>query len=74
MILVEEGKANVETKNEDSLWTPLHSAAYLNYLDIVKFLVEEAGADVSAKTRNGKYTAKTLALSNSSVFQYLRDA
>jgi len=29
--------------------TPLHNAAELDHLDVVKFLVQEAGADVESK-------------------------
>ncbi len=73
-ILIEEGNANVELRNEDQLWTTLHRAAHEGYLDIVKYLVEEAGANVSARTGDGRDTAQTLAEKNGhkNVAQYLK--
>ncbi len=73
-ILIEEGNANVELRNEDRLWTALHRAAHEGDLDIVKYLVEDAGANVSARTGDGKDTAQTLAEKNGhqNVAQYLK--
>ncbi len=72
-ILVEEGNANVELRNKDHLWTPLHMAAHSGYFNIVKYLVEEAGANVLATTGDGRDTAQTLAEKNGhhNVAQYL---
>ena len=47
-LLVEHG-ADVESKGNHFGWTPLTLAAMRGRLDVIKFLVKEAGADVESK-------------------------
>lgn len=45
-------------------WTPLHNACSRGYLDIVKFLVETAGASLTMQGGRGKWTPLMNAASN----------
>lgn len=41
-------------ENDANGWTPLHEAARVGNLDIISFLVEDAGGDVTESTTGGK--------------------
>ena len=51
-LLISKG-ANVHAEDLHG-WTALHVAAREKHLEVVKFLVSEAGADIHAKTKDGK--------------------
>ena len=52
MVWLENAGANVEVADNDG-WTALHNAASKGYLDIVRWLVEDAGASVDARSKHG---------------------
>ena len=52
--MVEEGGADVESKDSRYGQTPLSYAAQNGHLEIIKFLVRESGADVESKSNNGQ--------------------
>ena len=47
--MVEEGGADVESKDGEYGQTPLSCAAFWGHPEVVKFLVHEGGADVESK-------------------------
>jgi len=51
--LVKEASAEVESKDNWEGQTPLSCAALNGQLEVVKFLVKEAGADITVKDKNG---------------------
>lgn len=52
LIQHKDGATLVESKQNDE-WTALHIVTCHNNLDIVRFLIEMAGADVNATARDG---------------------